>query len=49
VNAYATYLEIIAAQKSKINAEMDLIKTERNHVNVLIQLYKALGGGAIGS
>jgi multidrug efflux system outer membrane protein len=49
VNAYATYLEIIAAQKSKINAEMDLIKTERNHVNILIQLYKALGGGAVGS
>lgn len=49
INAYATYLEIIAAQKSKINAEMDLIKTERNHVNILIQLYKALGGGVQGS
>ncbi|SDB99051.1 TolC family protein [Niabella drilacis] len=46
VTAYATYLEIIAAQKSKITADLDLIKAERNQAHVLIQLYKALGGGA---
>jgi len=46
VTAYATYLEIIAAQKSKITADLDRIKAERDQAHVLIQLYKALGGGA---
>ncbi len=46
LTAYASYLEIIAAQKSKINADMDLIKAERDQAHALIQLYKALGGGA---
>ncbi|MCD2423100.1 TolC family protein [Niabella pedocola] len=46
VTAYASYLEIIAAQKSKITADLDLIKAERDQAHVLIQLYKALGGGA---
>ncbi|ANH80301.1 hypothetical protein A8C56_04300 [Niabella ginsenosidivorans] len=45
LTAYATYLEIIAAQKSKISADIDLIKAERDQAHVLIQLYKALGGG----
>ncbi|MBZ4188139.1 TolC family protein [Niabella beijingensis] len=46
VTAYATYLEIIAAQKSKITADLDLLKARRDQAHVLIQLYKALGGGA---
>ncbi|AHF15423.1 TolC family protein [Niabella soli] len=46
LTAYASYLEIIAAQKSKISADMDLLKAERDQAHALIQLYKALGGGA---
>ncbi|MCF3109255.1 TolC family protein [Niabella sp. CC-SYL272] len=46
VTAYASYLEIIAAQKSKITADLDLIRAQRDQAHVLIQLYKALGGGA---
>jgi multidrug efflux system outer membrane protein len=45
VTAYANYLEIISAQKSKIQADLDLIKAERQQAHVLIQLYKTLGGG----
>ena len=42
---YANYLEIIAAQKSKLIADLDYIKTKRNQAVLMIQLYKALGGG----
>lgn len=45
VAGYANYLEIISAQKSKLTADMDLIKLQRNQAQGLIQLYKALGGG----
>ncbi|MFT3674288.1 MAG: efflux transporter outer membrane subunit [Chitinophagaceae bacterium] len=45
VAGYANYLEIISSQKSKLTADMDLIKLQRNQAQGLIQLYKALGGG----
>lgn len=45
VAGYANYLEIISAQKSKLTADLDLIKLQRNQTQGLIQLYKALGGG----
>lgn len=44
VAGYANYLEIISAQKSKLAADMDFIKLQRNQAHALIQLYKALGG-----
>lgn len=45
VTGYASYLEIISAQRSKIAADMDLILARRNQAQAMIQLYKALGGG----
>lgn len=45
VAGYANYLEIISAQKSKLAADMDFIKLQRNRAHALIQLYKSLGGG----
>lgn len=45
VAAYANYLEIIAAQKSKLAADLDRLRARRNQMQIMIQLYKALGGG----
>lgn len=42
---YATYLEIINAQKSKIEAQMAQIVARRDQALMMIKLYKALGGG----
>ncbi|MBO9151301.1 efflux transporter outer membrane subunit [Chitinophaga sp. GCM10012297] len=44
---YASYLEVITAQKSVLEAELALVSTRR-HVNVgLVELYRALGGGVL--
>lgn len=45
LTGYATYLEIIAAQKSKLEADLQIIELKRRQVQNYIQLYKALGGG----
>ncbi|MCY1555585.1 efflux transporter, outer membrane factor (OMF) lipoprotein, NodT family [compost metagenome] len=45
VAAYANYLEIIAVQKSKLAADLDRLRARRNQMQIMIQLYKALGGG----
>lgn len=45
VAAYASYLEIIAVQKSKLAADLDRLRARRNQMQIMIQLYKALGGG----
>lgn len=42
---YATYLEVITAQRSVLNAELDLINTQRDQFLSLVDLYRALGGG----
>jgi len=41
----APYLEVLDAQRSLFEAEIDETETIRNHVGSLIQIYKALGGG----
>jgi multidrug efflux system outer membrane protein len=41
----AAYLEVLDAQRSLFNAEIDETMTISEHVISLIQLYKALGGG----
>ncbi|MCC8408573.1 efflux transporter outer membrane subunit [Mucilaginibacter sp. UR6-1] len=41
----ANYLEIITAQQSVLNAELDLANTKRNIYLSAVGLYKAVGGG----
>ncbi len=41
----AAYLEVLDAQRSLFNAEIDETASMSEHVNSLIRLYKALGGG----
>ncbi len=41
----AGYLEVLDAQRSLFNAELDESQSIRDHLVALIQLYKALGGG----
>lgn len=45
VSGYATYLELVAAQKSKLEADLQIIDIKRQQVYQYIRLYKALGGG----
>jgi multidrug efflux system outer membrane protein len=45
VTGYASYLEIINAQKSKIAADMELSIAQKNQAQAMLQLYKVLGGG----
>ena len=42
---YASYLEVITAQRSVLAAELSLITTKRAQFLSLIDLYRALGGG----
>ncbi|MEI6949223.1 efflux transporter outer membrane subunit [Paraflavisolibacter sp. H34] len=42
---YATYLEVISAQKGVVEAELELIATRRGQLQALVDLYRALGGG----
>ncbi len=45
LSGYATYLEIITAQKSVIEAELGLANVQRQQYLTLIELYRSLGGG----
>ncbi len=45
VTGYASYLEIVAAQKSQLEAQLQLVNTERSMMTSLITLYQSLGGG----
>jgi len=42
---YATYLEVITAQRSVLDAELSLINTKQAQFQSLVDLYRALGGG----
>jgi len=43
--SYATYLEVITAQRSVLEAELALVNTKQAQFQSLIGLYRALGGG----
>ncbi|WP_205508892.1 TolC family protein [Longitalea arenae] len=45
LTGYATYLEVITAQKNVLEAELRLQEQKRNIYISLIQLYRSLGGG----
>ena len=44
-SGYATYLEVITAQSSALNSELDLVAVKQQQLNAKVALYKALGGG----
>ena len=44
-SGYATYLEVITAQSSALNSELDLVAIRQQQLNAKVALYKALGGG----
>ncbi|MCK8492746.1 MULTISPECIES: TolC family protein [Spirosoma] len=44
-NGYATYLEVITAQRSVLDAQLAQIDTKRSQFLSLVDLYRALGGG----
>lgn len=41
----ATYLEVMVAQTSALQAELDLASVRRQHLTAMSELYRALGGG----
>ena len=45
VNGYATYLEVITAQRNVLDAELAQIETKRSQFLSLVDLYRSLGGG----
>lgn len=42
---YATYLEVITAQRSMLEAELELTRLRKDKLKILAALYRALGGG----
>jgi outer membrane protein, multidrug efflux system len=42
---YSNYLEVLSAQRDLNQAESALIDAQRLHLNAVVSLYKALGGG----
>jgi NodT family efflux transporter outer membrane factor (OMF) lipoprotein len=42
---YASYLEVVTAQRNVLDAELNLTNTRRQQFLLLIDLYRALGGG----
>jgi outer membrane protein TolC len=42
---YASYLEIITAQRSVLDAELQLVERKKELFQATIRLYRALGGG----
>lgn len=45
LTGYASYLEVILAQRNVLDAELTLANVTRNQFLALIELYRALGGG----
>jgi multidrug efflux system outer membrane protein len=45
MTGYATYLEVITAQKSVLQAELELSEVKKDQFISLIELYRSLGGG----
>lgn len=45
VAGYASYLEVITAQKSVLQAELELNNNRKDVLTALVQLYQSLGGG----
>ena len=44
-NGMANYLEVITAQSNVLQAELELTAIKRDELNVVVDLYRSLGGG----
>jgi NodT family efflux transporter outer membrane factor (OMF) lipoprotein len=44
-NGYANYLEVITAQQTLLEADLELVQVRKTQLQYAIQLYRALGGG----
>lgn len=44
-NGMATYLEVITAQSNTLQGELELATLKKDHLNAIVELYRALGGG----
>ena len=44
ITGYANYLELINSQKSKLQAELDMLQFQHQNTQNNILLFKALGG-----
>ena len=44
-NGMANYLEVITAQQTSLDAQLDLAFIQRQELNARVELYRALGGG----
>ncbi len=45
VGGVSSYLEVLDTERQRLTAEQDLAQAQRDVLNSLVQLYKALGGG----
>ncbi|WP_026630634.1 efflux transporter outer membrane subunit [Dyadobacter alkalitolerans] len=45
LTGYASYLEVITAQRTVLEAELSLTEVQKNQYLALIELYRSLGGG----
>lgn len=41
----ANYLEVLVAQRSSLQAELNLALVQQNHLSAMVELYRSLGGG----
>ena len=44
-SAYGSYLELLTAQQSLLNAQLSVVSDKYNQLSYIVTLYKALGGG----
>ncbi|WP_256870503.1 TolC family protein [Chromobacterium haemolyticum] len=44
-NGYASYLDVLDAQRNSFQAELGLVSAKLDQLNAVVDLYKALGGG----
>ncbi len=44
-NGYATYLDLLTARQSALNAELNIIESKLQQLVSIVDLYEALGGG----
>jgi NodT family efflux transporter outer membrane factor (OMF) lipoprotein len=44
-NGYANYLEVITAQQSLLEADLELVQLKKNQMQYIIHLYRSTGGG----
>ena len=45
VGGVSSYLEVLDTERQRLTAEQQLAQAQRDELNALVQLYKALGGG----